>query len=427
MNTKAKASVRIRELPRRQVTVFLLVGLTLLFSGYDLNVFGLALPQIQRELHIPEDMAGLTVSYFRLATIPALLIALTADIFGRRRLLLVTVFGEALLTLATAFAHNYAQFVWLQVLARVFGYSEELLCFVVVAEEIDERVRGLAVGTLAAMNALGAGFAAGAFAAVNVLPFGWRALYLIGGATLMILAYYRRWLPETARFELHRKELALLGTKTRATLDTVRRLMKEHPRRLAALVTSVGAFGYAIGPATVLMSKYLQQTHHYRPGEITVLFIGGGLISVAGNITAGRISDRFGRKRVLFTVAAASGAGFAVFYSGIGGWILPVSWIIALFGFLSADALMAGVAVEIFPTAYRATASGIRYLVTILCGALGLALEGVFYDWYGAHGPAISAALALIPVALIGILCLPETAGRTLEDISEESIESAPS
>ena len=35
-------------LPRREGMVFLLVGLTLLFSGYDLNVFSLALPQIQK-------------------------------------------------------------------------------------------------------------------------------------------------------------------------------------------------------------------------------------------------------------------------------------------------------------------------------------------------------------------------------------------
>lgn len=33
-------------LPRRQEMVFLLVGTTLLFSGYDLSVYSLALPQI---------------------------------------------------------------------------------------------------------------------------------------------------------------------------------------------------------------------------------------------------------------------------------------------------------------------------------------------------------------------------------------------
>ena len=82
-------------------------------------------------------MAGLTVSFFRLAAIPALMMALTADIFGRRRLLLITVFGEALLTVATAFAHDYdANSSGCRCWRAVFGYAEELLCFVVIAEEI---------------------------------------------------------------------------------------------------------------------------------------------------------------------------------------------------------------------------------------------------------------------------------------------------
>jgi MFS family permease len=407
-------------LPRRQEIVFLLVGTTLLFSGYDLYIFGLALPQIQRSLHIPEDMAGLTVSFFRLAAFPALLLALSADIFGRRRLLLLTVFGEALLTVATAFAQTYVEFVWLQVLARVFGYCEELLCYVVIAEEIDARVRGWASGTLGAMGAFGAGLSSLVFAAVNILPYGWRALYVIGGGALLILAYYRRWLPETTRFELRREELKALGSKWRATTDALRHLVHDYPRRLAAMCVMLFSFGFAIGPATVLMAKYLQQDHHYRPFQITLLYMLGGLISVAGSIFAGRVSDRFGRKRVVFATALISGACFAVFFSGIECWALPAAWILALFGYLASDALMAGYAVEIFPTAYRATISGVRYAVAILGGATGLALEGPLYDWLGAHGPAISLALALIPVTLIAILFLPETARRKLEEISAE-------
>ncbi len=55
---------------------------------------------------------------------------------GRRRLLLFTIFGQAMATLATAFTANYAQFVWAQFLTRMFGYAEEMLCFVVIAEEM---------------------------------------------------------------------------------------------------------------------------------------------------------------------------------------------------------------------------------------------------------------------------------------------------
>jgi putative MFS transporter len=404
--------------PRRQEMVFLLVGMTILFSGYDLNVFGMALPQIQRELHIPENMAAVTISYFRLAALPALFIGPLADIVGRRRLLLFTVFGEAIMTLLTAFSQDYHQFVAAQIGARIFGYSEEVLCFVVVAEEIDARVRGWSTGTLGAINATGAGLAALVFGLVNYLPYGWRSLYIIGSGGLFILAYYRRWLPETRRFEIHRQSMDAMESKVSQFFGALYGLVRTYPGRLAALLTFVAAFGFAMGPSATMLSKFLQQTHHYSPGQVTMLFVFGGLASVIGNIAVGRLSDRFGRKRTLFLTTLTAGLGFASFYSGMGGWIVPVSWVVALFGFLSSDALASGYPSEIFPTAYRATATTLRYAVMILGGAIALKLEGTFYDWFGAHGPAISLALAAVPIALIGILFLPETARRRLEDIS---------
>lgn len=405
--------------PRRQEVVFLLVGMTILFSGYDLNVFGMALPQIQRELHIPENMAAVTISYFRLAALPALFIAPLADIVGRRRLLLFTVFGEAVMTLATAFSQDYSQLVASQILARVFGYCEEMLCFVVVAEEIDARVRGWSTGMLGALNATGAGLAAVVFGAVNYLPYGWRALYFIGSGGLLALAYYRRWLPETRRFELHRQQIDIMESKIVAFVGMFRGVVREYPGRLAALCIFVCAFGFATGPASVMLSKFLQTTHHYSPGQVTLLFLFGGIVSVVGQLASGRISDRVGRKRMLFATTLIAGVGYALFYCGIGGWILPVLWIVALFGFLSSDALAAGYPSEIFPTAYRATTTTLRYSVYILGGAVALALEGRFYDWFGAHGPAIMLTTAATPIALIAILFLPETAQRTLEDISK--------
>src|SRR5580698_7107317 len=164
----------------RQERIFLLVGVAALFAGYDMNVFGLAIPQIQASLHIPENQVGLTVSYFRLATILAMAIASSADLVGRRRLLLFTIFGQAVFTLATAFAGDYVQFVWAQTLTRVFGYAEEMLCFVVIAEEVAASARGWANGTLSAMDYTGAGLASLVFLGVNILPYGWRAIYVIG-------------------------------------------------------------------------------------------------------------------------------------------------------------------------------------------------------------------------------------------------------
>jgi len=80
--------------------------------------------------------------------------------------------------------------------------------------------------------------------------------------------------------------------------------------------------------------------------------------------------------------------------------------------------LIAGFALEIVPTHYRSTVSGLRYLVEISAGALALALEGRLYDFFHAHGPAIQWLLASIPITIIAILFLPEPAGKTLEEMS---------
>ena len=139
----------------RQEKVFLLVGAAAFFAGYDQNVFGLATLQIQNGLHIPENQLGLTLTYFRSATLISLLIAASADLVGRRRLLLITLFGQGLFTLLTAFAPDYASLrLAAQILTRAFGYAEEMLCFVVVAEEIVASARGWANGTLASLDYL---------------------------------------------------------------------------------------------------------------------------------------------------------------------------------------------------------------------------------------------------------------------------------
>ena len=400
---------------KRQERIILLVGVAALFAGFDQNIFGLAVPQIQAELKIPENEVGLTVAYFRIAALFAMLLAASADLIGRRRLLLGTLFGQALFTLATAFAPDYPTFVWAQFFTRVFGYAEEMLCFVVIAEEVSERARGWGNGVLSAMYYVGAGLASLVFALIDLLPYGWRAIYLIGSLPLFLVAFLRRRLPETRRFA---EQPPPAGSRLRVAAQLLKDIARQYPRRVALVVIAAGAFGSAISPATVLAQKYLQDVYHFSPGQVTLLLVPGGLVGLALAILAGRLSDRLGRKPLAFAIVALAGLCFFLFYNGAPGWAIPLLWILAFFGFFSGDALIAGFALEIVPTQYRATVSGLRYLVEITAGAVALALEGVLYDRLGGHGPAIQALLLAIPITLIAVLFLPEPAGRKLEDMT---------
>ncbi len=404
----------------RQERVFLLVGAAALFGGYDTNVFSFTVPQIQVSLHIPEDAVGLTLSFFRLAAIGALMLAWSADLVGRRRLLLFTIFGQGLATLATAFAQDYTLFVWSQIATRIFGYAEEMLCYVVIAEEVAAVARGWANGTLAAMYYAGGGVASLVFAGIAFLPYGWRAMYVIGSIPILLVGFLRRRLPETSRFEVRKKEVRKFSSRLAGAFDMTRRLAHEHPRRLATLLIAMLAYGFAIWPAAVLGQKYLQDVLHFTPPQTTMLILPGGLVAVTFNILAGRLSDWIGRKTVIFAALFIATASFGTFYSGIHWQYVGLMWVPGFFGFLCADSLFAGLSAEIFPTAYRATVAGLRYVVSILAGAVSLALEGPLYDLFGAHGPALMLLLGTMPIAMIALLYLPEPAGRTLEDVAAE-------
>lgn len=404
-----------RPMDVRQERIFLLVGVAALFAGYDMNIFGLAIPQIQASLHIAEDQVGVTVAYFRIATFMALLLSASADLVGRRKLLLITVSGQAIFTLATAFSTDYASFVWAQLFTRIFGYADEMLCFVVIAEEVAAGTRGWASGTLSACDYFGAGLAALVFAAVNMLPFGWRALYVIGAMPLFLVAILRRRLPETRRFaQIHQTQVEL-----RQALTLLRDIARQYPRRVCAILVAAAGFGFATAPASVLAQKYLQNSYHYTPGQLTLLLIPGGLTGLVFAILAGRLSDHIGRRPVTLAALSLSGLCFFFFYDGLPPWAIPALWVLAYFGFFCSDALVAGFAIEIVPTRYRATMSGLRYVVYVGTGALSLALEGRLFDIFLAHGPAIQWLLAALPISLVAILFLPEPAGRSLESLTE--------
>jgi MFS family permease len=357
---------------------------------------------------------GPTLALFRTAAIFALLLAAGADLVGRRRLLLLTIFGQAIFTLLSAFAPGYLSFVAAQLLTRIFGYAEEMLCFVVIAEEIHARARGWSNGTITAFYFVGAGLAAAVFGAVEILPYGWRALYFLGALPLFLIGFLRRRLPETQRFESQGR----MGLNLRAALALLREMARTYPGRIAAVVLAASAFGFALSCPMFMAQKYLQDVYHYSPGQVSLLLIPGGLIGLGFAIAAGKLSDRLGRKPVAAGMTVVAGVSFFLFFGDAAGWAVPPLWILGFLGFFSADALIAGFALEIVPTRYRATVGALRYLMEIACGAVALTWEGFLYDRFQGHGPAIQWMLAAIPVTLLALMFLPEPAGKSLEEMS---------
>jgi hypothetical protein len=91
-----------------------------------------------------------------------------------------------------------------------------------------------------------------------------------------------------------------------------------------------------------------------------------------------------------------------------------------LTGFVSADVVFGALGSELFPTAYRSTASGFRLLCWIGGGVIGLVVvEARLFDLLGNHATAVTWMLAGAWIApLIAVSVIQETARRELEEIA---------
>jgi putative MFS transporter len=399
-------------IPPEHRRLLLLVGVGSFFSNYDLNVYGFAMPQIQAGLFIAEDEISTLNAIFRMGVIPALGLTYLADLIGRRTLLLITLAGAILATLATGFSQTVEQFLIAQTLARVCIYTEEMLSIVIIAEEFSERTRGWGIGALAALGAIGAGSASIVFAFVNYLPYGWRALYVVGAFPLVWLLWARRRLPETKRFE---RSIAR-GSPWTPFVE----LLSAYPGRLALTIAATVPFSFGIANAVIFFSKVLQSTHAWTPGQVATLTVLAGSIAIMGTLLAGALSDRYGRRFVLSLMIGVCIVSFFLFYAWASGPWLVLFWITGIFSYLAIDALVSALTAEMFPTSHRSVASGLRLLCGIVAGSIALVLEGTLYAQFESHPAAIALLILPAPLAIIPIWFLPEPARRSLEDVSAE-------
>jgi len=239
MDSPAAIRPRVRwpELDLHERRIVCLIGAAGFFNQYDLGLVSLFLRHIQADLAISEASVGWMGSAIRMGALPAFGFMLLADRLGRRRLLLWTIAGYTLCTVATAFAPSAAAFTAAQLVGRMFMEAEVTLGIVVVVEELRPGNRAWGVGVISLLAFLGRALGMALFAFVDDLPFGWRFAYLVGLFPLGLLVYLRRALPETRRFER-----AAQGTRT-SVASLVRpalALLRAYPGRFAA----VGCVGF---------------------------------------------------------------------------------------------------------------------------------------------------------------------------------------
>ena len=385
-----------------------------LFEHYDIGLLSMALSQIQSGLGVAESEIGNLMGVVRLGAIPAIAVGVLADRFGRRKLLLFTIVGSGLFTFLSGLARDAAEYQFFQFFARMFLYAEPLLAAVVLVEELKAKDRGFGIGMLGALGSLGHAAGAILFATIDWLPHGWRDLYIIGAVPLLAVAWLRRSMPETRRFEEQAESARLSWWQPIASL------MRQYPGRLVAVTAAYSAFQFVETTGVMFGPKILQEIHGYDPHDVSGLFLIGGALAILGHLYAGVLSDRFGRRGVLTLFMGVLWGGYYLMYNG-SGFLVNIAWVAVTFAAMGSSVLFKTMGAELFPTSYRSAATTVRAGIGIAMGSAGLFLESTLYEALGSHQAAITAVLpALVLCPIILWTALPETAGRELEAISPE-------
>jgi MFS family permease len=242
------------------------------------------------------------------------------------------------------------------------------------------------------------------------VAWGWRIPFLISIVLIVVGLYIRMKVEETPVFtaEAHEHGASKLPFK-----EAFAAQWKEILLGAGSLVMafSLGYIGIAF------LTNYGTASLGLARSDVLAAGIVGNLINGLSMISAGLLSDRFGRRRVLL-VANVIGIpwslalfplldtkSLAAFWLGV-----AVTFLIAGHGFGIAGSFLS----ELFETRYRYTAAGLAYSFGgVLGGAIPPLVAASVIGAYG--GPVFGVLLAIY--CFVGLLCtlaLRETRGRDL-------------
>uniref|UniRef100_A0A0P4WGK7 Major facilitator superfamily (MFS) profile domain-containing protein n=1 Tax=Scylla olivacea TaxID=85551 RepID=A0A0P4WGK7_SCYOL len=152
------------------------------------------------------------------------------------------------------------------------------------------------------------------------------------------------------------------------------------------------------------------------------------LTKIAGTFCFGLVIDRINRKPLFTATSLVSALSMAVLGSYFfdqthGGYFQHLEWLpllcLTTYAFFSASPVISLLRTELFPTAVRSTVVPILYTTFFIGAFLALQTYPYMVAELGPHGAFwVFAGCSLTLIAIV-VLTIPETRGKTLEQITE--------
>src|ERR1700691_4324407 len=417
---------------RYLAALFAMLMSATIFEGYDITIFHLATPEIARTFHLADPAIGLMATRVRFVGMLSFFVVILADRYGRKPVISVTVLCYTVLTLFTALSRGVGSFTIFQSSAQIFLAAEFGVAVTMISEEFPDARRGRAIAALHMVAFLGVTAAALTYALMAESRWGWRGMCLLGIAPLVMVAFLRRGLRETSRFNALERARTAAGkprpefwTSIRDCLTPLAGPYRSRLLVMAGLWNSIGLVG---GPVVTYFSLYAKRDHHWKSHQIAAAIILAYAMGTIGSMLSGYLMDRIGRKFTTgFFYVLSAAAMFMLFTSDSYGAILAAE-VTTMFAYQAARTATSALSTELFPPAIRATGNSLCVqVIGQVCWMLSPVAIGLLSNMMGGLGNAASlfAVGPLIGVVII-VWFVPETRGKTLEELSPSVGEAPP-
>jgi MFS family permease len=455
---------RLDRLPwsRFHTLVVIALGITWILDGLEVTLAGSITGALEQSpvLHFSEVEIGLVTSAYLVGAVAgAFVFGYLTDLFGRRKLFMITLGLYLTATAATALSWNFASFALFRVLTGAGIGGEYAAINSAIQELVPARFRGRT--DLAVNGSFWIGAALGALGAVlllrpGVLPadWGWRVAFGIGAVLGLAILALRRWVPESPRWlmlhnrldegnaviveiekrvEGHRLpppegKIRLAVSSRYSMARVVMAVVREYPARavLGLVLMGTQAFFYN----AIFFSYALVLTRFYKVPAASIgwYILPFALGNFIGPLLLGPLFDTIGRKPMIASTYAISGVLLAIVgwlfqADAIGAATMTACWS-GIFFFASAAASSAYLTVsESFPLEARALAIAFFYAVGTACGGaaapylfgalVGSGERGRVFDGY------LLGAGLMIAAALVELLLGIKAERQSLESVAK--------
>ncbi len=346
-----------------------LAGTGWMFDAMDVGILSFVIAALAVEWHLgPAEMGWIgSVNSIGMA-VGALGFGILADRIGRKNVFMMTLMLFSVASGLSALTTTLAAFLALRFLVGAGLGGELPVASTLVSESVAAHERGRVVVLLESFWA--AGWLVAALIAYFIIPdFGWRVALIITALPALYAIYLRRKLPDSPKFveEGQPQQSVIEKLKTLWSKKYVRRTLMLWIVWFTVVFSYYGMFLW-LPSVMVLKGFTLIKSFKY------VLIM--TLAQLPGYFTAAWLIERAGRKFVLAAYLIGTAASAAVFGNADTLTLLLVSGAFLSFFNLGAWGALYAYSPEQYPTAIRATGSGMAAAVGRIGGIFGPLLVG---------------------------------------------------